>query len=46
MHDDNQEYIGTFTGLFLDQVDAVLAVISRAVVQRQILVFILVLGLS
>ena len=46
MHDDNQEHIGTFIDSLLDQVDAVLAVISRPVVQRQIFVFIFVLGVS
>ena len=46
MNDDNHEHIGTFIDLFLDQVDAVLAVIARAVVQWQIFVFIFVLGIS
>ena len=43
---DNQEHMGTFVELLLDQVDAVLAVISRAVVQRQIFVFIFILSIS
>jgi len=46
MNGDNQELGGTFFELLRDQVDAVLAVISRPVVQRQIFVFFFVLSIS
>jgi len=46
MNDDNHEQVGTFFELLLDQVDAVLAVISRSVVQQQIIVFFFILALS
>ena len=46
MNDGNQEQVRTFIELLLDQVDIVLAVISRPVVQRQIFAFFLVLVIS
>jgi small-conductance mechanosensitive channel len=46
MNDDNHEHVGTFIELLLDQVDAVLTVISRSVVQQQIIVFFFVLAFS
>jgi small-conductance mechanosensitive channel len=46
MNDDNSENVGSFFELFLDQIDAVLAVIARSVVQWQIFAFIFALILS
>ena len=46
MNDDNHEQIGSFLKLLGEQVDIILAVIMRPVVQRQLLVFFVVLLLS